>query len=430
MATDSSYGNWSPRSSALSGDGDNNNPPAQRTPWAQVVRGEQEAVSAAPSSSPPPPSVATVEEATFPDSSASMVIRRDNSDDNNSNVDHPKKPAWNKPLNGVVPIGPLIGGAVSWPPLSESTRPPPKSTSDSSKHSSVITTQGPVISHSPQNQKHTNTNSSPEFSPNHTMPVRHRSSRRGGVGGGAGVGSVQSGYTRPPLPPPLPPPFPSVDLSYGSLVVTPTPDSSLREHPYRGYTWEERPFGGFVPQSHSVNYQSSHRRGNFGGRFQGDGLHHNSHHRSGRDQHRDWNASRSSNARGVHVPQQAAASPRGLIRPPPPPLGSIPFITPPHAVRPFGNPLGFGKFIIYTCTCVYLPGLELMSQIASDLTLPFPYVPTLPPEAYSEVPFTAHGPPPPPPPPPPPALPLPMFFPGLDPPLPTLLVHQIDYYFR
>lgn len=49
---------------------------------------------------------------------------------------------------------------------------------------------------------------------------------------------------------------------------------------------------------------------------------------------------------------------------------------------------------------------------------PYLYVPALPQESFRAVPLVTHPPPP------------PMYFPPMDPPLPTLLVNQIDYYFR
>lgn len=166
------------------------------------------------------------------------------------------------------------------------------------------------------------------------MPVRQRSGKRGG---GTGVGSAVSGFSRGPPPPP-PPPYALFEMPYAALVPA-LPDSSLGEHPYKGNSWEGRPIGGFVSHSHPVNDQSSHRnfsrRSNFGGR-------HNTH-GSRRDQDRDRNASRSSNPRDVHLPQHMAPH-RGFIGPPPP--GSTPFIVPQFG-RPFGNPMGFGRFIIY-----------------------------------------------------------------------------------
>ncbi|XAR61625.1 hypothetical protein NMG60_11016093 [Bertholletia excelsa] len=405
MAAESSSNHHS--SSVLSGDG-NNNTQLQRAAWAQVVRGDHEAMPAATSSSrsasppppPPPPPVAAEEESTFSDCFASKEAQLVSSGGNNSNVAHPKKPAWNKPLNGVVEGGHVMGGDVTWPALSESTRPPMKSTSDSPKpDSSVSAAQGPVISQTPQNQKdsnanaNANANSNPNLTTNNTMPARPRSAKRG-VGSGSGVGSNQGGYRRSPVPPPPPPPFPLFEMPYGPLVA-PVP-----EPPYKVNNWDGRPVGGFVSQPHQVNNQhsqpNSSRRGNAGGRHRGDDLHHNSH-GGRRDQDRYWNASRSSGSRDIHIAQQIAR-PRGFLRGPPPPPMPIPVSTPymgPQYVRPYGTPMGF------------------------DMASPLFYVPALPPESFRSVPFIANGPPPAP----------PMFYPVMDVHLPNKLVEQIDYYF-
>lgn len=54
-----------------------------------------------------------------------------------------KKPAWSKPSSkGGTDVGPVMG-AVSWPALSESTRPSPKSSSDSLK--SDISVSAPQV---------------------------------------------------------------------------------------------------------------------------------------------------------------------------------------------------------------------------------------------------------------------------------------------
>ncbi|KAG5542959.1 hypothetical protein RHGRI_015900 [Rhododendron griersonianum] len=336
---------------------------------AQLVRGEQEPVSPQP------------EEATSPgSSSASKETYHEDSDGNHSNVGHPKKPAWSKPLNGVVSVGgPVMGDAVSWPALSEATKAPSKSTPDFSPSESIPASQAKTdSSNSIHNQKkHSNTNSNPNSTTNPKSP-RQRSSKRGG---GTRPGPVQNGFIRAPLPPPpmpLPPPppiFPVFEIPYGALP--PVPDY----FPYNGSNWEGMPMGSFVPPSNSVNYQSSprnsSRRGNFGG-------HHN-----GR------NASRSSNVRDARVPQQIAP-PRGFLRPappPPPPPGSIPFLRP-HSVGPFGYPMGF------------------------DMPFPFVYVPTPPLESFNEVPFAAQAPPMP---------PLPSTV--LDDTMRASLINQIDYYF-
>lgn len=118
------------------------------SPWAQVVRsevarGESESILAANhslSSSSASSTTSQPEQTTFSDFSprktASPSPPPDNSsavegsDVNNGNAARPKKLAWNKPSNGVVEVGPVMG-AVSWPPLSESTKASPKSLVDS-----------------------------------------------------------------------------------------------------------------------------------------------------------------------------------------------------------------------------------------------------------------------------------------------------------
>ena len=157
-------------------------------------------------------------------------------------------------------------------------------------------------------------------------------------GGSTGAGSGQSGAIRPPPPPP-PPPFP---IPFGNLLP-PGIEMPLREPaPYLSNNREARPVGGVG--SHSPRNPS--RRGNFGSRPAGDGGYNNSY-GSRHDQDRDRNASRNPSGRDVHMhhmvpPPPPPPPPRGLARPVLP--GPIPYIPPRH-VRPFGNPMPFGKLI-------------------------------------------------------------------------------------
>lgn len=115
------------------------------SPWAQVVRGEAEAIpgvhQSPPSSSSSLSSLATPvpEQVPFSDCSASKVApspppsnsaAADNSNGNNGIAARPK-PAWNKPSNGLVEVTTAID-ADSWPALSEATRASPKLSADSS----------------------------------------------------------------------------------------------------------------------------------------------------------------------------------------------------------------------------------------------------------------------------------------------------------
>lgn len=113
------------------------------SPWAHVVRGiesESTAAACSVSSSPPPPPPSMVSEsperASFTMPSGQKFSPENLPDDScntDDNADRSKKPAWKKPLNGVIEPGSVMGGSVSWPALSESTRSTIKTSSDSSK---------------------------------------------------------------------------------------------------------------------------------------------------------------------------------------------------------------------------------------------------------------------------------------------------------
>ncbi|XP_009757102.1 la-related protein 1C-like [Nicotiana sylvestris] len=371
-----------------------------QAPWAQVVRGGGGEVEAASVSSPRSPSplvlaaVASPEKISIsddcsaaqkssPENSTSDALP-ESSGSNDGNVGRPKKPAWNKPLNGVVEAVTVMGGALSWPALSESTRPGPKSSADSSKpipDGSTSVSQGPIISQLPQKQANSNANTNSNANP--STPVRQRSMKhRGGSSssGGAGSGPGGGGFIRtplpPPTPPPLPPPFPGMP-PYGNLIPPPPPP--VLEPHVRG----PRSVGGFPSQPHSAGDHSPHRNygrkgGNFGGRPRGDGSYHNNH-GGRRDQDR----------RDVHMAAPQFGPPHAAFMRPPP-AGSGPFL--PHtSLRPFPVPMGYD-----------------MGQ--------FYYVP-LSPESFSSVPIINQAPP------------LPQLFPLVDPNLPPSLVNQIEYYF-
>ncbi|KAL3514804.1 hypothetical protein ACH5RR_027521 [Cinchona calisaya] len=388
-AADTSLNNHSPPISPPSDGGGAGSPQSRRqsmpSPWARVVRGgepESTSANASPLSHPsPPPPVAAVapEQSTFSDCSgrkpspekSGSETQPESSNNSDGNAARSKKPAWNKLLNGVVEGGSVMGGSVSWPALSESTRSSAKSSSDSPKplsDGSPSTSQGPIISQSPQKQGNTNANTNSVA--NHGM-TRQKSMKH------RGSGSAQGGF-RPPPPPPMPPFPPVIEIppygNYGNFVP-PVLDSSVRG---------ARPVSGIGPQTgndHSPHSQrNSSRRNNFGGRPRGDGQYHNNH--VGRRDH---------DRRDVHLPHQFVPPPGGYMPPPPPP-GAASFIAPPP-MRPFIGPIGF------------------------DMASPYMYVPTLPPENFRGMPFIAQAPP------------APMFFPVMDPPLPALIVKQIDYYF-
>ncbi|KAF5747193.1 putative Winged-helix DNA-binding transcription factor family protein [Tripterygium wilfordii] len=361
------------------------------SPWARVVQGQAESTSPVQHSPSPPrsPSInsAAPEQSFFSEkvmssSSSSPPPPVDNAEgaNVNNNVSLPKKPAWNKPSNGVLENEPVMG-AESWPALSESARAPPKSSSvealwKSPCDGSVTSSEGPVIPHSPQKQ--TASSAKSNSAPNHTMPARQRSMKRGSGGGGgssmSGGGPPQSTFAHPPAPPPPPPhPFP-----LPSHMIPAAPDQSSMEHSYRGSNWEMRPVGSFVPQPHVVNdHRNYSRRGNFGPR--GDGPLHNNY--GGRRQDRG-----NMNAGDVHVQSQRGQA-RPLVRPP---TSAPPFVLPQN-MRPFPNHVGIPDVL---------------------------YFPTMPMEPFRGMgPYVSHGPYP------------AMYMPVPDPPLPFKIVTQIDYYF-
>ncbi|KAI5640397.1 hypothetical protein M9H77_00183 [Catharanthus roseus] len=261
---------------ASSADNVDGSPQARRrtlsSPWAQVVRGvESESVPSPPSPSPEqtPFTICSVTDNTPPEALP------ESSDTSDGNAGRTKKPAWKKPSNGVVEPSSVMGGSVSWPALSESTRPTTKSSSDPSKPASdgsVSSSQGPIISQTPQKQVNTNSN----HGIHRQRSMKHRGG--GGSGSGPGGGSAQGGYNRPPPPPPppLPPSFPGIEMppygNYGNFMPPPVLDSSARG---------PRPMGGVGPQSgndHSSHAQrNSSRRNSFGSRPRGDGQYHNNH---------------------------------------------------------------------------------------------------------------------------------------------------------
>lgn len=389
-----------------------NSPKLQRgslhSPWAQVVRGEPESVPAVPHSpsssssprpsprdstdfsewsAPPPPKVSP--------SAEGRQESCDASGNNNAASPSPRKPAWNKPSKGAVDVSPVMD-AVSWPALSDSARASPKSPPDSGKNisdASVTLSQGLVIPHSPQKQSTNSANSTPAT--NHTVPVRQRSMKRGT--GSLNGGPLQNSFAHsrlPPPPPPPPPPFPVFAMpqhNYGKPMPV-APELSKREPPYRGNNWENRTIGGpsHVGNGHPVPRNAS-KKGSFRTQHhRGDGSHRNSY-GNRRDQESgsyEWNSSRGSTVRDVHIQSQRAPH-RGFMSPPPPP-NPAPFLNLQH-----GSPMGL-----------------------TDMSSPIYIVPSLPPESFRGFPFIPHAPPPP-----------TMLFPAPDPSLPTLLVNQIDYYF-
>ncbi|KAG8389850.1 hypothetical protein BUALT_Bualt01G0021700 [Buddleja alternifolia] len=381
-----------PVAAANGGGGGVNSPQSQRrslpSPWASVVRGESDQISsptaaAAAASTPgvsmsPPTENASASDNSVIESSGSEAQPESSDVNGDSNAGRPRRPAWNRPVNGVVEPGSVMGGAVSWPALSESTRPVPRSSLDNSRpvvDGSASPSQAPIISQPPQrpanNNAHANSNA------NNPMPTRPRSRNRGGGGSGGGGSSSGGGPSQNTFnrtSPPVPPPFPVFDPTYG--VAPPVLDTSVRgARPVGGVGGSQSPTG----NDHSSPRNNS-RRGNYGPRPRGDGTFHNNH-GGRRDQDR----------RDVPLPPQYVPPPMGYMPPPPLPPGA-PFIAP-QPVRVFPGPMGF------------------------DMPPPLFYVPAMSPESFRPVPIV---------PPVPPPMPYPI---ANENPLTNLIVKQIDYYF-
>ncbi|XP_058725402.1 la-related protein 1C-like [Vicia villosa] len=354
-----------PSSSAAAADDanvPNFTPKALPSPWAQVVRGgevesptgiHQSLPSSSSSSSsslttatgaadqvplsdhsskeistPQPLKEVAAPELTVAENSGKTVDTGEGSD---GNAGRSKKPAWNKPSNGVVmETGPVMG-AESWPALSESTKVSAKSIAESASKVAVAvadgstsTSQGPVISQPPQ--RHGTSNPRSGSATNNNLPNRPRPIRPvGDINIGPGPAHARSSLSNPPTPPPLPP-FPVYQLPPANFRnMGPTiPVSSPRDH-HRNNTWDARPLVG-----------GSSRRGNFGSRPRGDGSYH--HNYSSR---RDQDRGNYVNTRDGHV-SQPRMPPRGILRhpPPPPPPNTAAFLGP-QPIAPFPNPVAY-----------------------------------------------------------------------------------------
>ncbi|TKY57611.1 La-related protein 1C [Spatholobus suberectus] len=369
------------------------------SPWAQVVRGGEPESAAGIHQSPPPSSSSSSSSSLAADQAPSSecspkvipasppvdnyntVGAVDSSDGSEGNADRSKKPVWNKPSNGIVESGPVMG-AESWPALSESTKAsaklPAESSSKTVAEGSLSTSQGPMTSQSPQKQA--TTNAKPNSATNYNVPNRQRSMKRVGGSSSIGSGPSQSNFSNPPPPPP-PPPFPVYQLpsvSYGNMVPG-VLDPSPRDH-YRNNNWDARPMvGGFVPAMNE--YRGSSRRGYFGPHPRGDGSYHNSY-----GSRRDQDRGNYVNTRDAFVPQPRMP-PRGLLRHPPPSTAAF---VGPQPIGPFANPIGFSEFYYYQPVTV---------------------------DQFTGMPFFTHSPPPTP------------FFSAAESPLSNMIVNQIEYYF-
>ncbi|KAL5986070.1 hypothetical protein ACLOJK_028060 [Asimina triloba] len=315
----------SPRPSPRSGDGPNSPRPhrAARGPpsqWAHVVRSTEPesgaaavALSPAAAQSPEPASDHDLPKPLESDAVAEASVP-EASDGCGGNGDacgaQAWKPAWNKLSNGAVEVGPVMG--ASWPPLSESARASPRSSSESLKSladGSVSPSPSPVITSSPKKQITNNQNHNP--TPNTAFPARQKSMKRFGV-------TTQPSSETPPN---------ASEKSPAAVL-----DSPHRESAHKNSNWES----GSRP--HAGNEYPRPRRGGGGQQPRGDGFYNNSY-GNRRDQERlnyEWNPNRNFSGRGDgHIQQQPRVMARNFMRPPP---LTRPFMAPPP-VRTLGSPL-------------------------------------------------------------------------------------------
>ncbi|XP_042454156.1 la-related protein 1B-like [Zingiber officinale] len=293
-----------------------------------------------------------------------------------------KKHAWKRPSNGSTEAGAdVIGGAASWPALSESAKASPKSSSsDALKSLSIAPPSSPtspaISTSSPK------PNSNPSLSRNHSMPSRQKSFKRGnGSGNSSGGAAAGGGIVPSSLPPSSSSPTANSEKLASQQV---SPQDQIVKKPtnwHRSYTTGRS--GSQTYDGGDHRSYGGHRRWNNGG---GASSYHNyGNHRDGERGGQDGYR-RNPGGREVRMQPRNAQPylrPATTVAPP--------FLSPPQD-GPYGTPIVF-----------------------PDGPSPVFYIATQPP--HGALPFVTH-----------PALPPHMFIPAIDPQRANLL-KQIDYYF-
>ncbi|XP_050383026.1 la-related protein 1C-like [Argentina anserina] len=351
---------------------------AKAAPWTHIVRGESEAITTAAPSSPSSTELAAAAAAAGSFSSSSSQsnsssptlvdesVGEGSENGSGPNGNAGKKPAWNKPSNGAIEVGPVMG-AVSWPALSDARASSTKSSTESLKAAS----DSPLSISVPQGAA-TATISSPKqvsssSTPTHSGPTRQRSMKQRNNPSASANGGVPQHLT-----------------STGQGVEVTANNPSPKEHNRRSAFGSQTQSSNDHPQQ-----RNSFRNRNGGPHPRGDGTHH--HNYGSRHQDRgsqDWNNHRNFTNRDNHMHPQRVA-PRG-IRPthqaPAPPHAPA-FI--PQPIRPYPGHLGFD-----------IQGPLLYIHPGQDPLVPF-MAPPRPP----------------------------LIFAGPDLQLHTKIINQIDYYF-
>ncbi|KAL8532102.1 hypothetical protein ACS0TY_008641 [Phlomoides rotata] len=365
--------------------------PSQNSPRSRQSRKPSAAARgiSSPSDISPPPMSGIIDQEQFFSSSSSMApdflpanamvaedggglsvedVELENSDGGAA----AKKPAWNMPSNvptAEVGVG-VVMGAESWPALSESARASPRSPLKAPLQAPVTLPQDlPVVS-LPSPKEVSTPVSIPNPHPNQLVPSRQKPMKRGGVNSSIPVNDS--------LPQP-----PSVQQS---AAVDPPPSNAgktggsggehSRDNPNKDGGQRGGTYGG-----HDSQTQRPYRRSNSGPLTRGDGSHHGNHRRDHGKQdwgNRSFGSRESHGQRVVSRPFMRGPAPNATFIPPPPPV----------AVRPFVNP------------------------VYQEMQSPVYYLPH--PDSLRSIPM----------------VPIPsMYYPMIDPHLPSKIVNQIDYYF-
>ncbi|WOL16792.1 la-related protein 1C isoform X1 [Canna indica] len=283
---------------------------AARHPWSHVVRSEPDGSALPPPSSPPSihspdPSDRSPRKPLLEAAVPSSAVAAPG-----------KKPAWKRPSNGLIEGGHVvIGGAASWPALSESS--PAKSTSRLPSNPSdgppVAVPQVPAISSSSLEA-----NSNPSAITNVVAPERQISTKRGGTTTSCNVAPLTSAplpqNTDKQMPRELSPRDQTRNITnfdHGPRGSGPGLQAHDGGDHHRRYGGNRRWNNGFGSGSHQNNYNNR------------------------RDQERGGYDGFRRNNRDIHMQHRG---PRPYFRPPPPPVPP-PFHLP--QVQHFGNPMMF-----------------------------------------------------------------------------------------
>lgn len=333
--------------------------PPQRTPWASVVRGGDSDNNASPTA-------AEVEVGLGPEAQTESSVSAQAQDEPSGS--RSRRPVWNRPTNGVVEAGgSVMGGAVSWPALSESARAGGSRQVVSDGSASGSSPQAPIISPPPQRASNNNTHGHSTGN-NNSASNRPRRNRGGGGGNSSASGQHQIPFNRPSVPitpPPPPPPFPVFEGPY--MIAAPVIDVPMRSpRPAGGGSGSQGHMGGDHSSSSSQR-NNSRRGGSYSPRPRGDGSFHNNH-GNRRDQDR----------RDVHVtlPQFVHPPPPvGFMPPPPPPpplaaAGAASLMAPPH-LRVFPGQYDMPQALVYLQPMIQDPYRPTMPMAPPPPPLPF-----------------------------------------------------------